>query len=327
MNKKKIIIIAAVCIVLVAAVVAIAISVLPKDPNWNVARNPADNSVNGSEPLDDNHGESQQPGNDETDPTDQRAGYHEIQVGEDIGNIVVDVMQSPDYVEPGPGALDLDKIQGLVIPGGTAEGSNQESNGEGQQSTDTPKGTVLSDSNLTAEVVAQYAGSFLEDGSDAATGNVTAMVITNNSDQMLQVGIVTFQVNDTETAEFMVTDLPAGASALVMESNQRQFNPDDDFSYGQVATSYIDSPSLESDKFDILQEDGKLTLVNKTQQSYGQVYVYYKYVQLGGAYLGGITYRVPFNDVPANGQVESVAGHFRTGGSQIIAVVIMPEES
>lgn len=75
----------------------------------------------------------------------------------------------------------------------------------------------------------------------------------------------------------------------------------------------------------ILQEDGKLTLVNKTGESYGKVYVYYKYVQLGGAYLGGITYRVPFENVPANGQVESVAGHFRPEGSKIVGVVIMPE--
>ena len=151
------------------------------------------------------------------------------------------------------------------------------------------------------------------------------MVITNNSDQMLQIGVVEFQVNGSETAAFTVTNLPAGASALVMENSRRTFHSGDDFSYGKVASSYIDMPSLESDKFDILEGDGKLTLVNKTGESYGKVYVYYKYVQLGGAYLGGITYRVPFENVPANGQVESLAGHFRPDGSKIVGVVIMPE--
>ena len=81
----------------------------------------------------------------------------------------------------------------------------------------------------------------------------------------------------------------------------------------------------EMSLFARINEDGKLTLVNKTGESYGKVYVYYKYVQLGGAYLGGITYRVPFENVPANGQVESVAGHFRPEGSKIVGVVIMPE--
>lgn len=253
----------------------------------------------------------------ETEPTEP--GFHEIQPGEDISNVVVDVKQSPKYVEPGAGALQLDQIQGLTVP-------DNQSSGQSSESGSTPAGTTLSDSNLTAEVVARYAGSFVEDGTNTATADVTAMVVTNNSDQMLQIGIVEFQVNETETAEFTVTNLPAGASALVLENSQRPFRADDDFSYGKVAASYIDTPSLESDKFDFLEEEGKLTLVNKTDETYGKVYVYYKYVQLGGAYLGGITYRVPFENVPANGQVESVAGHFRPEGSKIIAVVIMPEE-
>lgn len=297
-----------------------------------------------------------------TAPTEK--GYHEVQPGEDIGSTVVDVKRSPEYVEPGRGALDLDKIQGLSPSGsgsggsssGTQGGGNQSGTSSGSQSggdksetpsdpqgggdkpdtpsepqgsetepASTPKGTVLSDPNLTAEVIAKYAGSFVEDGTNTATADVTAMVITNNSEQMLQIGVVEFQVNGSETAAFTVTNLPAGASALVMENSRRTFHSGDDFSYGKVASSYIDMPSLESDKFDILEGDGKLTLVNKTGESYGKVYVYYKYVQLGGAYLGGITYRVPFENVPANGQVESLAGHFRPDGSKIVGVVIMPE--
>ena len=53
------------------------------------------------------------------------------------------------------------------------------------------------------------------------------------------------------------------------------------------------------------------------------MYVYYKYVQLGGAYLGGITYRTPFENVPANGEVEAIAAHFNPESSQIMAVQIL----
>lgn len=243
-------------------------------------------------------------------------GFHEIQPGEDISNIVVDVIQSPEYVDPDAGALDLDKIQGLSTPDSQS----------GSEDTEDQQGTVLSDPDLKVEAVAQYAGSFVEDGSNTPTVNVAAIVVTNNSSQMLQVGILEFQVNESETAQFKVTNLPAGASTLVLESSKRPFYAEDDYAYGKVAASYMDSPSLESDKFDFLEDDGKLTLVNKTSETYSKVYAYYKYVQLGGAYLGGITYRVPFENVPANGQVESTAGHFRPEGSKIIAVVIMPEE-
>lgn len=309
MNKKKKSIIITIVICLAAVLAIAGILVFPKtsQPEETVkATTPETTAPAAMEEL---------PTEAETTaPTEK--GYHEVQPGEDISGTVVDVKRSPEYVEPGRGALDVDKIQGLT-PSDSQSG--------GDSGTDAaPQGTVLSDPNLTAEVIAKYAGSYVEDGTNAATTDVTAMVITNNSDRMLQIGVVEFQVNGSETAEFTVTNLPAGASALVMENNRRAFHDGDDFSYGNVASSYIDMPSLESDKFDILQGDGKLTLVNKTGESYGKVYVYYKYVQLGGAYLGGITYRVPFENVPANGQVESVAGHFRPEGSKIVGVVIMP---
>lgn len=343
MNKKKRSIIITVIICLTALAIA-GILVFPKTSRPEETAEPTALETTAPTATEEPPTEAET-----TAPTEK--GYHEVQPGEDISSTVVDVKRSPEYVEPGRGALDLDKIQGLTPSGsgsggsgsGTQGGGNQSGTSSGSQSggdkSDTPsepqggetepapmpKGTVLSDPNLTAEVIAKYAGSFVEDGTNTATADVTAMVITNNSEQMLQIGVVEFQVNGSETAEFTVTNLPAGASALVMENSRRTFHDGDDFSYGKVASSYIDMPSLESDKFDILEGDGKLTLVNKTGESYGKVYVYYKYVQLGGAYLGGITYRVPFENVPANGQVESVAGHFRPDGSKIVGVVIMPE--
>lgn len=342
MNKKKKTILIITVIVCLAALAIVGILVFPKTSRPEETVEPTAPETTAAPAA-----TEEQPTEAETTaPTEK--GYHEVQPGEDISSTVVDVKRSPEYVEPGRGALDLDKIQGLTPSGSGSGGSGSGTQGGGSKSdtssggadksdtpsepqgsetepASTPKGTVLSDPNLTAEVIAKYAGSFVEDGTNTATADVTAMVITNNSDQMLQIGVVEFQVNGSETAEFTVTNLPAGASALVMENSRRTFHDGDDFSYGKVASSYIDMPSLESDKFDILEGDGKLTLVNKTGESYGKVYVYYKYVQLGGAYLGGITYRVPFENVPANGQVESVAGHFRPDGSKIVGVVIMPE--
>ena len=312
MNKKKKSIIITVILCLTAVLAVVGILVLPKASKPDEDRAPMTIPVTTAPAA-----TEELPTQIETTAPTVK-GYHEVQPGEDISGTVADVIRSPEYVEPGRGALDVDKIQGLTPPDSQTGESDSET-------APAPRGTVLSDPNLSAEVVAKYSGSFVEDGTNAATTDVTAMVITNNSDKMLQIGVVEFQVNGSETAEFTVTNLPAGASALVMENNRRTFHDGDDFSYGKVASSYIDMPSLESDKFDILKEEGKLTLVNKTGDSYAKVYVYYKYVQLGGAYLGGITYRVPFENVPANGRVESIAGHFRPEGSRIVGVVIMPE--
>lgn len=254
------------------------------------------------------------------------SAIRELAEGENPEDIEVQVKASPDYVEPGKDTLNIDKIQGFTTKSGGNAASEQTNTDQAvgdSGSAVTDKRIALSDSNLTAESVGSYTGNFLEDGSDAPISNVAAILITNNSAQMLQVAQITFQVNDSETASFKVTNLPAGTSALVLEQNRREYKDGDDYSYGDTATAYINTPSLESDKFDVVMEDGKVRLDNKTGESYSKVYVYYKYVQLGGAYKGGITYRTPVENVPANGSAEAVAGHMNPDSTQVVDVQIV----
>lgn len=267
---------------------------------------------------------------------EENKGYHEITDLEDLDSLEIQVKSSEDYVEPDKDTLDIEKIQGFTTSSAGSAASDgetpdedsdaQPNSQEGTSSDSTAPAITLSDPNLTVEAIGSYSGNFLEDGSDEPTANVAAMLITNNSDQMLQIAEITFQVNDTETASFKVTDLPAGTSTLVLEANKREYSEEDSYTYGETATGYMEQPSLEEDKFDLVTEDGKITLKNKTDQSYDKVYVYYKYVQLGGAYLGGITYRTPFENVPANGEVESIAAHFNPESSKIMAVQIQQEQ-
>lgn len=262
---------------------------------------------------------------DNSKTTDSDNGYHEIANEEELENLEVEVKNSEDYVEPGTDTLDMEKIQGFTSSTDfSASGTAQEDTAS-DSTQEAPPAITLSDSNLTVEAVGSYSGNFLEDGSDEPTANVAAMLITNNSDRMLQIAQITFQVNDTETASFKVTDLPAGTSTLVLEANKREFKEEDSYTYGETASGYMDQPTLEEDKFELITEKGKITLKNKTDQAYEKVYVYYKYVQIGGAYLGGITYRTPFENVPAGGEVEAVAGHFNPDSSKIMAVQILEE--
>lgn len=222
-----------------------------------------------------------------------------------------------EIVKPGKDTLDVSKIQGYSAKVGDSD-KNDDS-----KETEKSEQIVLSDSNLTVESIGAYSGSFIEDGSDEATKNVTAMLITNNSDQMLQVALIDFQVNSNETASFKVTNLPAGTSTLVLESNKREFSDKDTYTYGNAATGYMDQPTLEEDKVELKTENGKITLKNKTDKELKTVYVYYKYMQIGGAYLGGITYRTPFENVGAGKEAEAVAAHFNPDSSQIMGVQIL----
>lgn len=249
--------------------------------------------------------------------TSDEKGYHELADGENPADIDVKVKSSNDFVEPGKDTLDASKIQGYSAKVGDSD-KNDDS-----KDTEKAEQIVLSDSNLTVESIGAYSGSFIEDGSDEATKNVTAMLITNNSDQMLQVALIDFQVNSNETASFKVTNLPAGTSTLVLESNKREFSDKDTYTYGNAATGYMDQPTLEEDKVELKTENGKITLKNKTDKELKTVYVYYKYMQIGGAYLGGITYRTPFENVGAGKEAEAVAAHFNPDSSQIMGVQIL----
>lgn len=249
--------------------------------------------------------------------TTEGKGYHELADGENPADIDVKVKSSNDFVEPGKDTLDASKIQGYSAKVGDSD-KNDDSN-----ETEKAEQIVLSDPNLTVESIGAYSGSFIEDGSDEATKNVTAMLITNNSDQMLQVALIDFQVNSNETASFKVTNLPAGTSTLVLESNKREFSDKDTYTYGNAATGYMDQPTLEEDKVELKTENGKITLKNKTDKELKRVYVYYKYVQIGGAYFGGITYRTPFENVGAGKEAEAVAAHFNPDSSQIMGVQIL----
>lgn len=249
--------------------------------------------------------------------TSEEKGYHELADGENPADIDVKVKSSNDFVKPGKDTLDASKIQGYSAKVGDSDKNDN------SKETEKAEQIVLSDSNLTVESIGAYSGSFIEDGSDEATKNVTAMLITNNSDQMLQVALIDFQVNSNETASFKVTNLPAGTSTLVLESNKREFSDKDTYTYGNAATGYMDQPTLEEDKVELKTENGKITLKNKTDKELKTVYVYYKYMQIGGAYLGGITYRTPFENVGAGKEAEAVAAHFNPDSSQIMGVQIL----
>lgn len=249
--------------------------------------------------------------------TSDEKGYHELADGENPADIDVKVKSSNDFVEPGKDTLDASKIQGYSAKVGDSDTKDD------SKDTEKAEQIVLSDPNLTVESIGAYSGSFIEDGSDEATKNVTAMLITNNSDQMLQVALIDFQVNSNEMASFKVTNLPAGTSTLVLESNKREFSDKDTYTYGNAATGYMDQPTLEEDKVELKTENGKITLKNKTDKELKTVYVYYKYMQIGGAYLGGITYRTPFENVGAGKEAEAVAAHFNPDSSQIMGVQIL----
>lgn len=238
-----------------------------------------------------------------------------------LENIQVKVEQSEDFVEPGKDALNVEKVQGFE-PDEKAEQRKED------KKDNIEKGELLpaidtGNKELVVEYVGSYTGPFVEDGSNEPIVKGLALLVTNNSEQMLQVAMITMKVNEAERAEFNISNLPAGASTLVLEKNKMLYSPDAKYQVEKIATGYEKNPVLHEKEFEIVGENGKLKLKNLTDKTYKKVYVYYKYLQLGGAYYGGITFRTPFENIGPNENLEEIAGHFSEGGSRITMVEIV----
>lgn len=226
--------------------------------------------------------------------------------GKNPEDVEVKVKDSKDYVEPGYGALDIDKISGFdSVPSGDKE-----------------QKIATTDPGLIIERVGKFTGPFIEDGSDEVVENCLSLIVTNESSEMVQIADMTILVNGKDKANFKVTNLPGGASTLVMESGRRQYKEGDKFTFDEMNAAYLKDASIMEDVFEITGEDGKLFVKNISKKDYKKVYVYYKYTQLGGAYQGGITYRVPVENIKAGKTVEVVAGHWREGASKLSMVEV-----
>lgn len=172
---------------------------------------------------------------------------------------------------------------------------------------------------LSVDKIGQYSGQFLESGKDENAENIFAIVVTNKSKDMLQYGQLKFKVGGKD-ALFVVTNLPAGKTTLVLEANKKSFQRTNDISYEGASTSYIDDNTMNKGKFKVSSEGTKLTLKNLTNQKYSTVYVYYKNVDDDGSYLGGITYRTKFENVKPNATINNDTEHYLEGGSEIVMV-------
>lgn len=249
-----------------------------------------------------------------TNPTPAETKPGTIRATNSSGEFIQDV-QEENIVQPGPGSLNEEEIKDYETQPTVVEEEDKE---------------ILQDS-LEIVSVGKYSGVYVENGADITVDNVASMVVTNTSDKMLQVARFTMNVNGDpdDVALFQVTDLPAGASALIMELNKRPYQEGEVYELGQELHTFYEESSTMSDTFSFEVKEGLLTLTNLTDQSFDNVYVHYKYVQEGGAYLGGIAYRSLFKSIGPNESVTTSANHFTDKLSVIVRVDVVenPEET
>lgn len=164
-----------------------------------------------------------------------------------------------------------------------------------------------------------FSGQYVEDGTDIPVENVAAMLVTNNTEDFLDLATLEYEING-KSATFVVTGLPAGKSAWVMEENQMTITSGADFKYIKKTTAFKSGVVASTDKITLSADGNMLTAVNNTDEKLEGVFVYYKTLHTDGNYLGGITYMTTFGDLEPGEKKTELAGHYHKDTTEIVRI-------
>ena len=177
---------------------------------------------------------------------------------------------------------------------------------------ETQKNSItLDNGNITVSAPAAASGSFVERGGNDEVKDVAAITVKNNTDRMLEYGKIMFHVNEAEYAEFNISALPAGESAIVMESLARKFSSDDTYTAAGEKSyfSYCDAKT-EADGIEVSTNGSEMTVKNNTEAAVDVTIIYKNYIEKNGVYFGGIAYRGSFGTVAAGESVNKTSDRF-----------------
>ena len=174
---------------------------------------------------------------------------------------------------------------------------------------------------LTILNIGDYTGVYMEDGSDEVLSGVMMIVLENNSEKDLQLARINIGYADF-TAEFEVTNLPAGEKVVLLEKNRRSMP---DKAYETVESSNVvffeEKMSLMEEKFSVSGGNGYLELTNVTDEEIGgTVRIFYKNAASDLLY-GGITYMASTQQPIDPGEtIRILTGHYTAENSRILQI-------
>lgn len=175
---------------------------------------------------------------------------------------------------------------------------------------------------LTITAMADYAGIYMEDGSDEIVSNVMMILLKNNAEQDLQLARIDVVYGDF-TAEFEVTNLPAGETVVALERNRASMPAQEHETVSvRNVTFFPEAMTLMDNRLEITGGNGYLDVKNVSGENIvGVLYIYYKNSAPDLLY-GGITYRAKIESgIGAGETIRVLTGHYMEGSSRIVHVV------
>jgi hypothetical protein len=183
------------------------------------------------------------------------------------------------------------------------------------------KPIVLSDV-LTIQFFSDYTGMYMEDGTNEIVSGVMMILLENTSDKDLQLARIDLVYPDF-TANFEITNLPAGEKLVALEKNRHSAVTEMPQSAELKNVVFFEEPmSIREESLRISGSNGILEVENISGEDItGDIYVYYKNSATDLLY-GGITYRVVIRGGLAAGKTTQMfSGHYSPETSRIVSVV------
>ena len=173
---------------------------------------------------------------------------------------------------------------------------------------------------LKVTAVGRYTGAYVEDGTDEKVTDVLALIVENTGDSWVEYAELTMDCGG-ETARFVLSVLPAGSSALLMEMSRMTYAPGTDYSVkGEAKAAELNTGVMDfSGEFVLYPDDGVINVENVSGEDHPEtVAVCYKNHR-NGLYIGGICYRARFENGIAAGEIaQSIQTHYTNEDSVIL---------
>lgn len=175
-------------------------------------------------------------------------------------------------------------------------------------------------SSLTVQKISSYDGRFLEDGSDTEVQGIAAMLVQNTGEKNIEYADITVHC-DGQPMNFVLSDLPAGASAVVQEKNKAPYK-DGVFADFSAVEAPVDGFEMSGQEVEIEEtENGALKITNLTDAEIPCVRIFYKfYMEEENTYVGGITYMSKVTDLEAGASRTVTPSHYSAGNSRVLMV-------
>lgn len=177
--------------------------------------------------------------------------------------------------------------------------------------------------DLELQGVGRYAGFYIEDGTNDPVSNTLMIRIKNTGEMDLQLARLSLTYSDF-TAQFEITNLPAGRSVVVLEKNRHAYTDENHLSVALSDIVFFEEQMDVSDQtYEITGLPGAINIKNCSASDIsGDISVYYKYIADDELY-GGITFRAKIEGGLQSGEIRQAASsHFDPDQCIILSVNI-----